>query len=164
LYKASGKIIFLCDQDDIWYPNKVEESIKLLQNNDLIFTNLSVFSNSKNENYTMFDVQKNYKGLGRNFVKNHCVGATMVFKSHLLKYALPFPKHIEMHDMWIYFISSFYGKMYYYNQPLIYYRRHGLNVSNTGSKTTNSLVKIFTIRIVWILALLKRIVKIAISK
>jgi len=164
LYKASGDIIFLSDQDDIWYPNKVKESLKILQNNDLVFSNLSVFSSTKNDNYTMFDFRKNYNGIGRNFIKNHCVGATMGFKSHLLKYALPFPKNIEMHDMWIFFISSFYGKAYYYNQPLIYYRRHGLNVSNTGGKTTNSLFKILEIRIVWIISLLRRIVKIAFSK
>jgi len=157
--KANGELIFLADQDDIWYDNKVTESVKVLENYDLVFTNLNVFSNTIDESYLMYDVERDYNGFTRNLIKNHCVGATMAFKATLLKYILPFPKHIEMHDMWIYFISSFYGKTYYYNQPLIYYRRHGQNVSNTGGKTTNNVFKIFKIRMVWVISIFKRMIK-----
>ncbi len=160
LGKATGDIIFLSDQDDIWYDCKVMQSLKLLEEYDLLFSNLSVFSSDPGEYVNMYSPKSNYQGIHRNFIKNHCVGATMAFKSHLLKYALPFPKNIEMHDIWIFFISSFYGKTFYYNQPLIYYRRHGLNVSNTGGKSTNSLIKIIQIRITWIISLIKRITKI----
>ncbi|PCJ97706.1 MAG: alpha-L-Rha alpha-1,3-L-rhamnosyltransferase [Flavobacteriaceae bacterium] len=159
LQKATGEIIFLSDQDDIWFKNKVVESLKVLEKNDLVFSNLSVFSNEVAENYNMYDLNKNCNGFVRNFIKNNCVGATMAFKSKVLKYAIPFPKHIEMHDMWLFFITSFYGKTFYYKKPLIYYRRHGLNVSNTGEKTTNSIIKIIKIRIRMLVAILKRIVK-----
>ncbi len=164
LNKVTGDIIFLSDQDDIWYPNKVDETLKVLEKYDLAFTNLSVFTRDKSENFTMYDINKDFNGLAYNFVKNHCVGATMAFRSKLLKYALPIPKGIEMHDMWIYFISSLYGKTYYIKNPLIYYRRHGLNVSNTGEKTTNSLLKIAKIRITWIIVLLKRVIKITFTR
>jgi len=157
--KATGEIIFLSDQDDIWYSNKVEKSLQLLEKNDLIFTNVNVFQTTTEKGKLMYDLKKNYNGIQRNFIKNHCVGATMAFKSHVLKYALPFPKRIEMHDMWIFFISSFYGKTLYYEKPLIHYRRHGLNVSNTGGKTSNSIFRIIVIRISWIYYLFMRIIK-----
>lgn len=160
LGQANGDVIFLSDQDDIWYPNKVKDSLKLLHKSDLIFTNLNVFTIEISEGKLMYDPQKNYQGIHRNFIKNHCVGATMAFKSKVLKYAMPFPKNIEMHDIWLFFISSFYGKTFYYNKPLIYYRRHGLNVSNTGGKTTNSLFRIIQIRITWVISIIKRITKI----
>ena len=161
--QAKGDIIFLSDQDDIWYPNKVKESLKLLVKNDLIYTNLNVFNTKISEGKLMYDPSKNYQGIQRNFIKNQCVGATMAFKSHLLKYALPFPKNVEMHDMWVFFISSFYGNTYYYNRPLIYYRRHGANISNTGGKTSNSFFKIIKIRLRWIVVLLRRMLKIRFS-
>lgn len=164
LEKATGDIIFLSDQDDIWYPNKVEKSIKILENQDLIFSNLSVFSDDITENYAMYDIRKNHNCMAYNFVKNHCVGATIAFRANLLKYILPIPKGIEMHDMWIYFISSVYGKTHYYRSPLIYYRRHGSNVSNTGEKTTNAFIKIVKIRIRWLVVILKRVIKIAFAK
>ncbi len=157
--KATGGIIFLSDQDDIWYPNKVETSLRLLEKNDLIFTNLNVFQTTIKKGKLMYDSKKNFNGIQRNFIKNHCVGATMAFKSYVLKYALPFPNKIEMHDMWIFFISSFYGKTLYYAKPLIHYRRHGLNVSNTGGKTSNSMFRIIVIRISWIYYLFVRIIK-----
>jgi glycosyltransferase involved in cell wall biosynthesis len=163
LEQANGDIIFLSDQDDIWYPDKVEKSLELLVDNDLIFTNLNVFRTKILEGKLMFDPQKNYQGIQRNFLKNHCVGATLAFKSYLLEKALPFPQKIEMHDMWIFFISTFYCRTYYYNRPLIYYRRHGANVSNTGEKTTNSFLKIIEIRLRWIVVLLRRMLKILFS-
>ncbi|WP_420603490.1 glycosyltransferase [Flagellimonas sp.] len=158
--RASGDIIFLSDQDDVWYGNKVEKTLELLERYDLLFTNLSVFSTTLEDSHDMYSPNKNHRGLHRNFIKNHCVGATLAFKAHLLKYALPFPRKIEMHDMWIFFISSFYGKTFYYNKPLVHYRRHGLNVSNTGGKTTNSLLRIIEIRISWVIYLIKRILKV----
>lgn len=164
LEKATGDIIFLSDQDDIWYTRKVAESVKVLESHDLIFSNLSVFSEDITENYPLYDIEKSYDNLIRNFIKNHCVGATMAFKSKLLKYILPIPKGIEMHDMWIYFISSIYGKTYYYKNPLVYYRRHDSNVSNTGEKTNNSLFRIAKIRATWLLVILKRVVKITFAK
>ena len=164
LGKATGDIIFLSDQDDIWYPNKVAEVVKLLESHDLVFSNLSVFSDDLSVNYPLFDVRKSYDNLVNNFIKNHCVGATMAFKSKLLKYILPIPKGIEMHDIWIYFISSIYGKTCYYKNPLVYYRRHDSNVSNTGEKTNNSLFKIAMIRATWLLAILKRVIKITFAK
>jgi len=43
LSKASGDIIFLSDQDDIWYENKVEKSMYHLQKYGLVFSNALTF-------------------------------------------------------------------------------------------------------------------------
>lgn len=163
LKKATGEIIFLSDQDDVWFSDKVKKSLDLLNRYDLIFTNLSLFKDDLAKSKPLYDTSRNFQGIQRNFIKNHCVGATMAFKSNILKYVLPFPKGIEMHDMWIFFISSFFVKTKYYNKPLIYYRRHGANVSNTGERTSNSIFKILRIRINWIYNLTKRIFKILFS-
>lgn len=163
LEKANGDIIFLSDQDDIWFEDKVTNYLELLEGNDLIFSNLSVFKDNVQEGRPMFNTKKNHNGFMKNFIKNHCVGATMAFKANLLKYVLPFPNHIEMHDMWIYFISSIYGKTHYIQTPTIHYRRHGENLSNTGNRTTNSVFKIIGIRLTWIKTIAQRVVKISLK-
>lgn len=163
LTKANGDIIFLSDQDDIWFENKVANYLELLEGNDLIFSNLSVFKDNVQKGSPMFNSKKNHNGFMGNFIKNHCVGATMAFKADMLKYVLPFPNHIEMHDMWIYFISSIYGKTHYIQTPTIHYRRHGENLSNTGNRTTNSVFKIIGIRLTWIKTIAQRVVKISLK-
>ena len=50
LSKATGSIIFLSDQDDIWYDNKVSELVKILKKYDLVYTNASVFNETKDNN------------------------------------------------------------------------------------------------------------------
>lgn len=162
LSKATGKIIFLSDQDDVWYDNKVSELKKILKTYDLVYTNAAVFNEIKEQN-VLFN-QRERNGLFNNYVKNYCLGATMAFKSTCLQYSLPFPKNIEMHDLWIYFISGVYGKTYYYSKPLIYYRRHGSNASNASERTNNLIFTIIKIRIILLLNLFKRSVKLILGK
>ncbi len=162
--KARGDIIFLADQDDIWYDNKVQILLKEIENCDLVFSNVSIFKDDKKIHAPLYKIDKNCNGFVRNFIKNNCIGATMVFRKKVLKIVLPFPKQIPMHDMWIFFLISIRGKTKYYNRPLIYYRRHENNVSNTGEKTTNSILKIIEIRITMIVLLLVRILKKSVNK
>ncbi len=159
LSKARGGIIFLSDQDDIWYDRKVAECLDKLQDCDLVFSNLNVFGERITEGALMYDPQKDHNGFLNNYVKNKCVGATMAFRSWILDYALPFPAGIEMHDAWIFFLTTYYGKTTYIREPLVYYRRHGANASNTGGRTTNPLWKVIHIRLHWIYVLIARILK-----
>lgn len=159
LGKATGNIIFLSDQDDIWFGDKVDRLVEILVNHDLVFTNVCVFSDAKEDCNPLYDIGKNYNGLAYNYLKNHCIGATMAFRKEVLEYALPFPRNIEMHDMWIFFITSIYGRTYYLRDPLVYYRKHESNVTNTGERTTNSWVKIIAIRLNWIYFLTTRVIQ-----
>lgn len=159
LEKAQGDFIFLSDQDDIWYENKVAELSKVLKTYDLVYTNATVFKDDLKKG-VLFNTKEDYHYLN-NFIKNNCLGATMAFNAKVLKYSLPFPRKIPMHDMWIYFISALYVKVYYYKKPLIYYRRHGANASNASEKTSNSFIQIVTIRINLFILICKRAIRIA---
>lgn len=162
LEKAEGDHIFLSDQDDIWYDNKVAELCQVLESYDLVYTNATVFKEDLKSG-VLFNNKDHYHYLN-NFIKNHCLGATMAFNAKVLEYSLPFPRKIPMHDMWIYFISALYVKAYYYKKPLIYYRRHGANVSNASDKTTNSLAKIIGIRITLLVLISKRVILISLRR
>lgn len=156
LKKAKGDIIFLTDQDDIWYPNKVNTIIPYLRKYDLVFSNASVFHSDIGKTNLLYSKDVKRTGLFKNFIKNNYVGATMAFNRRVLNKALPFPKGIYMHDIWLAMIAEIIGKTKYLKEPLIYYRRHGDNASQTGEKSDNSILKKTMMRFNLILCLLKR--------
>ena len=141
LAQVKGDVVFLSDQDDIWRSDKVEKSIKSLQNNLLVFSNAQVFEEGNLESEKLLYNCIKPTGFFKNFIKNNFIGATMAFKADLLKVALPFPKNIPMHDVWLGLLAEANGDTAYIDQPLIYYRRHDENTSTTGGKSGNSLLK-----------------------
>lgn len=158
LYKARGDIIFLSDQDDIWTKNKVEICKKELEHNLLVFSNAQVFVSG--------DIKKSKKQLIKsdfingtlsNIYKNKFVGATMAFNKSILKKALPFPKDIAMHDIWLGLIATSIGNTFFIDEPLIQYRRHDNNASNTGGSSDLSFKEKIRYRIILIYRLLLRL-------
>lgn len=147
LWKARGKFIFLCDQDDIWMPNKVASILPLLEKNILVVHDAKIVDS---EGYVTIDsffrLRGSKKGYWNNIWRNSYLGCCMCFRSELLPKLLPFPTKIEMHDRWIGLISEIYGNVYFDQEQLICYRVHGRNVSNSTGKSTNSLWQMFMIR------------------
>lgn len=159
LENASGDIIFLSDQDDIWSDNKVETFVCELESNLLVFSNLILFNDGKNIHNAnaLYKKGKDQTGIIKNFIKNRYTGATMAFRSELIDYALPFPKHIPMHDIWLGLIAEWYGKVKYIDEPFLYYRKHESNLSETGRKSSKSLFEKFKMRTNLIVSLVQRI-------
>lgn len=132
---AQGDIIFLSDQDDVWLSGKVDKvkdifsqnsDITLCLSNALIINDLGEV---KERSY--FERRGPFKhGALSNIIKNRFLGCAIAFKASLVNRILPFPDHIPAHDMWIGIINEIYGKSFYINQPLFYYRRHSENVSS----------------------------------
>lgn len=158
LKQASGDIIFLSDQDDIWFHDKVKKSVYHLQDNGLVFSNALMFQGAEMHNGILFfKKSKNLTGVLSNLYKAKYLGATLAFKSSILKDALPFPSNLAMHDIWIGLIAKITSSTYYIDEPLIYYRRHENTASSTGGKSTNSLFKKLSIRYNLTCNLIKRV-------
>lgn len=156
LNHAKGEYIFLSDQDDIWHSTKVEQSIKYLNDYELVFSELEVFEDNILTTRRFYQTNGNKTGILRNLLKNHYIGATMAFQRKVLNKALPFPKGIYMHDIWLAMVAEIMGKSYFIEQPLIYYRRHDRNASETGEKSSNSMFKKLSMRVTLINNLIKR--------
>lgn len=160
LTEASGDVVFLSDQDDIWFDDKVEKYKRRFKKNVLIFSNALMFNaNNLNVSELFFADSKKKTGLMRNLVKVKFLGATLAFQRSVLQRALPFPKNIPMHDIWIGLVAETMGSTYYIDEPLIYYRRHEKAASTTGSKSENSLFTKLKIRKNLVLSLIIRVMK-----
>lgn len=131
-----GDKIFLCDQDDVWLPNKVKMVMEQFENGaDLVLHNAYVTDADLNiTDHSFFATRGSRKGIFRNILKNSYMGCCMAFDRKMLKFIMPIPANIPMHDQWIGIICDIYGTVKLIDMPLIYYRVHGGNV--TGRETT----------------------------
>ncbi|WP_081729413.1 glycosyltransferase family 2 protein [Pseudomonas sp. QTF5] len=128
-----------CDQDDVWLPNKVYDSIKILKSYDgphLVFTDLKVVDEHLEEMSSSFMEKSRFDPIkGVNFskllIQNVVVGCTIAANKKLLEEsklsAFATPNNIMMHDWWLALVASSLGKITYLDKPTILYRQHGGN-------------------------------------
>jgi len=142
---AKGKYIFLSDQDDMWFPNKISIMCSYLINHDLVNCDCIIVDDKLNvlaRSYSEFI--KSGNGFIKNFIKNRYIGNCMAFNRKILEVALPFPKAIPYHDWWIGLIAEMMFKPVFIEEQLGYHRRHDGNESNTfdGKKPSSLPEKI----------------------
>ncbi len=136
LKACTGDVIFLCDQDDVWLPDKVKCVMNEIDNGaDLVLHDASVTDTSLNiTEPSFFAVHGSNASLARNLIKNSFVGCCMAFKRRTMLCSLPFPKGLAMHDWWIALVAlKKKQNVVLLQNPLILWRRHSATV--TGGKT-----------------------------
>jgi glycosyltransferase involved in cell wall biosynthesis len=134
LRASSGEVIFLCDQDDVWEPNKIEVCLNYLQTYELVVSDCKVI-NEENEILvnSYFSRRKSGPGLIKNLAANTYLGCCIAFTRKVLEIALPFPKNITMHDIWLGFVAEVFFTPFFIKQPLVLYRTHSNNVTPTST-------------------------------
>lgn len=138
---AEGDYIFLSDQDDIWYPNRIEVMKNYLKTNDLVMCNFSTINENdkviKNNYYQNDPVSKR---MLKNVISCKFLGCCMAFNRAILDYILPFPKNLIGHDYWIGCLGVHGFRYSFIKEPLHYYRRSGFNVSSATGKSNNTFL------------------------
>lgn len=135
LSHASGDVIFLCDQDDVWAPDKVAAVLgEFDRGADLVLHDARVTDEAlQTVAPSYFALHHSRPGFMRNFVRNSYMGCCMAFRRSVLQKSLPFPDGIPMHDQWIGLVAEKNAVVRFLPRPLIAYRQHGGNV--TGGRT-----------------------------
>ena len=148
LKRTSGDIIFLSDQDDIWLPEKISTTKKYLEEYDLVVSDCKVVDEDLRVLYdSMYARHNSGKGVYKNLVSNTYLGCCMAFNKKLLELALPFPKKIPMHDIWLGFIAGIFFSPVFIPDKLVIYRRHEKNTTSTASKSEYSFYRKILFRI-----------------
>ena len=133
LKAARGDVLFLCDQDDIWYPDKVESVLRKFRQTDavLVLHDARLTDGELNETApSYFAAHGTKSGYANNWLKNSFVGCHMAFRRELLALALPFPADLPMHDQWLGLLAEKRGGVGRIARPLSDYRRHGGTVTS----------------------------------
>lgn len=134
LQVAKGDYIFLADQDDVWKKNKVEVCLKWLKTYDCVVsdayvTNEQLCITHRSLFYLMHVKSNRIYNL---FFKNGYTGCCMAFTRSVRDSALPFPKDIPMHDIWIGNVAAYRFRVKFIADQLIYFRRHDAANSCNG--------------------------------
>jgi len=146
LKSEADDYIMLCDQDDVWLPDKVEvtfremkkletewgEAVPLLVHGDLSVTDKEggILHKSMAE-YQKIAVHDNR--FSHYLVENNITGNTVMINRALLGFLVDVPKECVMHDWWLGLLASCFGRISYIDRPLVLYRQHGEN--QMGSKS-----------------------------
>jgi glycosyltransferase involved in cell wall biosynthesis len=124
----------LCDQDDVWLPDKLEKSVSLLESSgaDLVYTDLKVVDENLDELApSMWRLSNIMPVRGRALVplilKNSVTGCTVVGRTPLLRKALPFPAGVPMHDWWLGLVAAGGNGVAPLREATVLYRQHGGN-------------------------------------
>lgn len=148
--KASGDIIFLSDQDDVWYPNKVENYMEQFNNIDigLVISNLQIIDKKGEKIEKVFFEHGFSRGFLQNIIKNNFIGCSMAFRKELVSSIIPFPNNIPMHDWWIGLVALKISRVKYINKKLTYYRRHDNNVTS-GNRSSLKNILIWRLNLIF---------------
>ena len=138
---ARGKYFLFCDQDDVWYPDKIEKCIREIKQIEneygnipaLVFSDSKVVDESLNVISESFERYQNYDPYDIDFGSllslNVAAGCTMTFNECLLHQALKLEsfEHVMMHDWWMMLVAQAFGEIRYLDTALVQYRQHGDN-------------------------------------
>ena len=133
LCEAEGDIVFTSDQDDVWREDKIEKiksRFVLRPDLSLVVSDVVVIDGCSRQIADSWMRNKTFHaGLLWNLMRNQYLGCTMAFRRYILDFVLPIPDDTPMHDMWIGMVNEIYGKAEFIREPLVFYRRHGNNVT-----------------------------------
>lgn len=134
LEKATGDIIILADQDDVWLDGKVRvirerfairphQVFLLVLDGEVIDESGNVIHDS------IFGKINSGRGLLKNIYDNTYLGCCLAFSRNLLEIALPFPRRIPMHDMWLGLLAELFGEVEFVPEKTILYRKHAASMT-----------------------------------
>lgn len=144
---CSGTIVALADQDDFWYPQKLERleraffpansAAAAFSDADLIDDKSSPLGGRLWRTFG-FDASEQHQcgdGHALDVLLRHPVvtGATMAFRRKLFDAMTPIPTN-QIHDRWLSFLLAVCGRYEVISEPLMAYRRHSRQQIGPGPK------------------------------
>ena len=136
LKKTRADVVFLCDHDDFWLPNKIERTLYALGASDQSMPCLAVLHDCQlaDANLLPYGPTRQANIKKHSFSMKHFdQGSCMAIRRPILEAALPFPKICSAHDTWLSFVAQSMGGKWITNDCLMLYRRHGSNQSRSKS-------------------------------
>ncbi|MEW6335099.1 MAG: glycosyltransferase family 2 protein [Thermodesulfobacteriota bacterium] len=154
LQRAGADLIFVCDQDDVWHPDKLAVmSARFAADPDLLLLHSDarlVDAHLGDMGCSLFEalevrpdeIRHLHDGRGFDVLlrRSLVTGATAAFRSGLLASAVPFGEG-WIHDEWLALVAAAVGKTDVVERPLIDYRQHGANQLGMRRRTLDVKVR-----------------------
>lgn len=125
---CSGDIIFLSDQDDVWFPEKLEYVEMVFSASPVMVVVNDAELTDANLKPTGLTIAAQVRSAG--LTTAHLpIGCCTAFRSELKQLVIPIPAAFRAHDIWITTLGDTLGTRSFLPRVLQYYRRHGKNTS-----------------------------------
>lgn len=148
--------IALCDQDDLWQPDRIASGMQSMQSIEaasesqlpiLVHSDLTMIdANNQPVHPSFFEYRQytinNSQSLPTVLGQNGVMGNTILMNRALAKIALPFPAELHVHDYWLAVLSELFGHREQLSEALVSYRIHDNNVSNSIESTKFGIAKL----------------------
>lgn len=125
--------IMFSDQDDIWYKDKILETLRFMKSKEngptLVYTNYNennISGSIKNKYDNFFPTEEHSILLFQNWI----MGCTVMINNKLLKYSGSIPPEADNHDNWVMLLALTYGNIFYLDHVTMLHRLHNDNVTN----------------------------------
>jgi len=129
LAPAAATYVAMADQDDAWYPDKLETLLAEIGQAQLVYSDARIVDRG---GALIADTywgrrRNNHSDLLSLLVANSVTGAASLFRRELLDDALPFPpaQFTHFHDHWIALTALALGDIAFVDRPLYDYVQHG---------------------------------------
>ncbi|MQA76422.1 MAG: glycosyltransferase, partial [Solirubrobacterales bacterium] len=127
---AEADFVALCDQDDRWYPDKLETLLGAVEGAELAYSDQRLVEPDGAvlaESLWAAGRRNNYTDLTSLLIANTVTGAATLFRRQVAEAALPFPQMPgwQFHDHWIGLVALVRGRIAYVDRPLYDYVQHG---------------------------------------
>lgn len=137
LMKTAGDLVFLSDQDDVWFPEKIEHMVRVAERNPeaLVVMNDAALTDGELNEVGLTKVgQIRDAGLP---LEIFVMGCCCALRRELLDLCMPIPEGYRAHDSWLVRISDGLDAKVVDARVLQYYRRHESNESQfIANRTT----------------------------
>lgn len=136
LRKSTSNYIAYSDHDDIWYLNKIEESIEILKKKkvDLVYCDAKQIDENGivlHKSYLRYKnlpiISEKYKKKILMFSRHIAIGCSQLFTKEVKDIMIPFTDNTIAHDWNSVYIASNLKGVYCIDKPLFEYRLHGDN-------------------------------------
>ena len=144
---AQGDYVAFCDQDDVWLPGKIENTVRLFESSPLspvaVCANVSVMDGEGNEIAPCMEEHRRRHTFLRGteiaptlIHRNFVMGCTLIMERERALSYLPFPAEM-VHDHYLAYRAALDGALDYLEKPQMRYRVYGGNQTGvmTGVKT-----------------------------
>lgn len=152
LEQVEADYYMFCDHDDVWFPEKVESTLRqmTLQTDratcpiviatDLKRTDSQLHVTAESMWQACYFRKDQFNDRYYHLFYNNIPGCTMMFNNAAKRVSLPFPDNMFIHDSWV--VTSVLwneGRVVLYPHPTMFYRQHRHNL--VGSKESPSLIE-----------------------
>jgi glycosyltransferase involved in cell wall biosynthesis len=135
---AKSEFIMISDQDDFWFPSRLDNIVNYISKNpsfELILVNAIIERNGSVTKEEVSDYYPYTTSVINNFIKNRFTGCQIIIRKSLLLEAFPFPEDVVcFYDHWISMLALINNSTHFIIEPQGLYCRHASTVTDLNVK------------------------------